>query len=294
MKISSIHYLRTPLEYYRYEDLSPYEQSEYSLEEYNRYCTSLTTIKHIITWYRLIYQVDDIDIQGYIGMPASIQKLKYPAIIYCRGGCGDEGKITLKTLSDNLNHYIQGGFVVLATQYRGIAYSQGHDECGGQELEDVLALYTIATQIPEVDIERVYLVGFSRGTIMAWQALARKLPVKAAAMISGIADLRAMVTHRPVVYDILLSAIPNFTDNEQQAYQHRSALYWIDKINTPVILIANQKDPIVDVLQTYTMSAELEKHTKVYRSYVYDGMSHSLSEWYGELHKRIINFFNMY
>ncbi|MEP6713809.1 MAG: hypothetical protein ABJA37_15390, partial [Ferruginibacter sp.] len=90
------------------------------------------------TLQKITYLSDGLKISGYVAKPKDINK-KYPCLIYCRGGNRDFGSLTSFE-----QFYIQRmaawGYIVIASQYRGGPDSEGKDEFGGADINDVLNL----------------------------------------------------------------------------------------------------------------------------------------------------------
>ena len=72
-----------------------------------------------------------------------------------------------------------------------------HDEWGGVEVDDALNLVTALKSLDFVDPERLYMLGLSRGGTMTYLAIKRGIPVKAAAVIGGVIDVKAWVDSMP-------------------------------------------------------------------------------------------------
>jgi len=84
--------------------------------------------------HRIKYGSGGLKIGGYLVIPKDIEG-KLPVIIYNRGGNRNYGLI-----DKNLNHleYLaSNGYIVLASQYRGNIYSEGRDEYGGGDVDDI-------------------------------------------------------------------------------------------------------------------------------------------------------------
>jgi len=132
--------------------------------------------------FKIKYMSDGLKISGFIYKPKDVSGKKLPAVIWNRGGAGDD---TIITAANYLHFYemhrlASEGFVVLASQYRGYDGGEGRDEVGGADTNDVLNLFPLARALGYVDMERVFMFGFSRGAQMTLQAIRRGAPVRAA------------------------------------------------------------------------------------------------------------------
>ena len=94
---------------------------------------------------KITYDSDGLKVKGYIAQPKDDSK-KYPSIIWCRGGIGNAGAIDAFNAKGIFGQLASWGYVVLSTQYRGNDGSEGKDEFGGDDLNDVLNLKTAAEE----------------------------------------------------------------------------------------------------------------------------------------------------
>jgi len=88
---------------------------------------------------KIIYNSDGLKVSGYIAYPKE-QSKKFPSIVWCRGGLGELGVIDEFNAQGIFGTIASWGYVVFATQYRGNDGSEGFDEFGGNDLNDVLNL----------------------------------------------------------------------------------------------------------------------------------------------------------
>jgi hypothetical protein len=88
------------------------------------------------------------------------------------------------------------GYVVLATEYRSIGDKGRRDEWGGTDVNDVLNLVAVAEGLGYIDMDRMFMLGVSRGGMMTYLALKNRVPVKAAAVIAGPSDLESLAAIR--------------------------------------------------------------------------------------------------
>ena len=133
--------------------------------------------------FRIRYQSDDCQVEGYIAAPKALQG-PVPAIIYNRGGNREFGKL----LPEKISRYAAYGYVCLGTQYRGNSGGTGQEEFGGVEVNDAINLISIALKLSFVRKEGVYMTGHSRGGMTTYIACARDPRIKAAAIGAGLAD----------------------------------------------------------------------------------------------------------
>jgi dipeptidyl aminopeptidase/acylaminoacyl peptidase len=206
---------------------------------------------------RMLYSSDGLDVVGYIFRPRHLAR-RAPAIIYNRGGNREFGKVDLFT-AQLLEPLVDAGYVVLATQYRGNDGGAGTEEFGGADLADVFSIRALAGRLDYVDPDRIYMVGFSRGAMMTLLALERGLEVRAAAVIGAPVDLLHEKDGEPdprmeVVYRTL---IPGFADRSRAALRARSAIYRVQRITTPLLILHGANDENVDPEQARRLASQL-------------------------------------
>jgi len=112
--------------------------------------------------HRIKYMSGDLEIGGFFVVPRNRNK-KYPVIIYNRGGNRNFGLVDRRV--DYLEYLASRGYVVAASQYRGNIYSEGRDEYGGQDADDILNLIDKMKKLPYVDRKNIFMIGFSRGEL---------------------------------------------------------------------------------------------------------------------------------
>lgn len=110
---------------------------------------------------RIVYASDGLRIRGFHIEPKQHGAGKLPVIVWCHGGAGEIGHIYTDELI-RMTVWARAGFIVLASQYRGNAGSEGKDEQGGADVHDVNALAATAAQLPEADAHNLFLYGQSR------------------------------------------------------------------------------------------------------------------------------------
>ena len=129
--------------------------------------------------YKIKYLSDRLKVVGFLLKPM-VGGVKFPVIIYNRGGNLEFGKISDRDLG-NLCYLAAHNYVVLASQYRGNDGGQGREEFGGRDVNDVLNLIPLARSLPFTDPDKIAMLGYSRGGMMTYLAIKRGAEIKAAA-----------------------------------------------------------------------------------------------------------------
>ena len=257
------------------------------------------------------YSSDGLSVRGLLISPKNPGAQKWPAIIFNRGGNGDLGRITDSgapccrvntSCLDVADLYLlaKAGFVVIASDYRYRGATAKRDEWGGVEVDDILNLVPALKSLDYVDSDRVYMLGLSRGGTMTYLAIERGVPVKAAAVIGAVTDVKAWVDARPgmnlvngnTYIDGFANIWPDYRHNAEAEYRARSAVYWADRVKVPVLILHSRTDPMVPVAQALRMAEALQEAGKVYGLRIYEHDGHPLPRNRDDRNRLIVDWFN--
>lgn len=242
--------------------------------------------------YRLRYLSDGLEVVGFLIKPR--QGDRYPAVILNRGGQLEFAKIDTATLK-YLSHLVSvENYVVVASQYRGNDGGEGREEFGGSDVNDVLNLIPMLESLPFVNPDKIAMLGYSRGGMMTYIAITMTDKVKAACVIGGITDLIQWFNERLDMGSVLIELIGGTPEEKENEYKKRSAYYWPEEINTPVLILHGGYDWMVDDSQAEKLASELEELGKTYELVVYPRGSHGLEEHAQDVFSRIFEWFENY
>ena len=260
----------------------------------------------------ITYTSDGLAVRGMLIKPKTPGMRKWPAIIFNRGGNGDLGRITDngQPCGDMTNTscldvadlclLAKAGFVVIASDYRYQGATVKRDEWGGVEVDDILNLVPVLKSLDYVNSERLYMLGLSRGGTMTYLAIKRGISVKAAAVIGAVTDVKAWVEERPEMglvngneyIDGFSKIWPDYEHRAEEHYQARSAVYWADQINVPVLILQSRTDRMVPVSQALRMAEALQEKGKVYALRIYERDGHALPLNRDDRNRMIIDWFS--
>jgi dipeptidyl aminopeptidase/acylaminoacyl peptidase len=244
---------------------------------------------------RLTYLSDGLRVTAYLWKPKDTAGRKLPLILFNRGGNRDFGELS-PWEQEGFYSYVSNGFVVLASQYRGVDGGEGREEFGGADVHDVLSLLPLARSLGYVDLGHVFLLGESRGGMETYLALKAGAPVNAAAVVSGEADLVASSRNRPeMVYAVYRQLIPGFTQNGPALLRERSAVDWPEKINVPLLILHGTADWRTSPKdQALALAEKLQALGKTYELVMYAQDSHGLPFHWRDRDQRIVEWFKRY
>jgi len=245
--------------------------------------------------YKITYLSDDLKVNGLLVKPKSIGN--YPVIIFNRGGNREYGKLTIGAGLTILGLIASRGYVVLASQYRGNSGSEGNEEFGGADVDDVINLIDVAGEIEEADTGKIGMFGISRGGMETYLALTRTHKVKAAATIGGLSDLFSFINDRPALEEsVLAQLIPDYPMHKEEELTKRSAVRWAEKFpkNVPLLLVQGTADWRVNPNQSLALAKQFNKYKIPYRLIMFEGSDHGISEHREEVMQQVNNWFHRF
>ena len=188
--------------------------------------------------YRFLFLSEGYKIKGFISIPLSCIETRTPCkcLVYCRGGNSDFG--TLKK-SDTAARCAVSNRVVIGCEHRGGNGTEGIDQFGGDDLNDVIKLIDFCDKMFDfADIDDLCVEGESRGGLMTYMTARSDKMVKKIIVCSGVSDLFATFDEREdAMKEVLLRCIGGTPEEKPEEYEKRSAVYWADEIKIPVLLI---------------------------------------------------------
>jgi len=224
---------------------------------------------------KIIYLSDGLRIEGYLAYPKDQKENeKFPCIIWNRGGAGAKGMIDSFAARGMFGQLASWGYVVFASMYRGSL--EGKDEVGGGDVNDVLALLSIAEEIPFVDTSRWGIEGWSRGGLMTYLILQQTKIFKCAVFVGAISDVRMPAKNTPAMTELFKHAFPKEIFDAEMA--KRCALDHADKLakETNYLLIHGGGDDIISPLQSIEMAKKLTEREINYRLVILEQGTHYL------------------
>ena len=176
--------------------------------------------------------------------------------------------------------------ITFASQYRGVDGGTGMDEYGGADVNDVIKLIDFCEEFAFVDMDRLYMMGVSRGGMMTYQAIRQDERIKKAIVVSGLADAFMGFQDRPDLQIVFYKLVGGGPDKLPEEYEKRSATYWADEFKCPVLIIHSKLDKKVSYAQAEKLVQCLEEAEKEYKFVSYDDNVHGPR---GEEDAKIIN-----
>ncbi|WP_242121678.1 alpha/beta hydrolase family protein [Aestuariivivens sediminicola] len=245
--------------------------------------------------YEIIYLSDGLQIRGLMAKPKKAGN--YPCIIYNRGGNRDFGSLKVAHGALWLGELAKEGYVVIASQYRGNGGSEGQEEFGGKDVNDVVILTEVLKEVESANTEKIGMYGWSRGGMMTYIALTKTNKIKAAVVGGAVSDNYQTIKDRPEMEtNVIAELIPNYEEAKEEELTKRSAIMWADKFpkDVPILILHGNADWRVKPEQSLKLALEFEKHRIPYRLIMFEGGDHGISEHRDEVNGQVLNWFDRY
>lgn len=214
--------------------------------------------------YKFNYVSDGLTIVGYIWSPKEVDQ-QLPLVVWNRGGTMHVGNIGELSGTPFLApaELAKMGHLVVASEYRGSTGSEGHDEFGGKDLNDVVQIKRIADQLPITLPGKAIVAGASRGGMMSYLLAAKEPWVKKVVSIAGLTELQD--------HPYMKETFDRCFGGSDEEMKKRSATYFYESIpnDVPLLILQGVKDESVPVEQVRKLTTLLESsgHTVKYQEY---------------------------
>jgi dipeptidyl aminopeptidase/acylaminoacyl peptidase len=124
-------------------------------DEYVAGCDSGTLLQ------KIRYRSDGLVVIAYFYSAATSAEPKRPVIVFNRGSYVRED--IFPELVPMFHRLAKAGFAVVAPMYRGSDGGEGRDEMGGADMNDLMNVLPVLSQLDSLDTRNVFLYGESRG-----------------------------------------------------------------------------------------------------------------------------------
>jgi len=235
---------------------------------------------------RIVYESGGLRIAGFLAYPRTApgSAVRLPCLLWNRGGNRDFGAITDDFFLARAKRVTSWGYVLFASNYRGAPGSEGKDEFGGADVDDVVNALRVFDQLSFADRDRIGMWGHSRGGMMTYLALTRTDRVRAAIVGAGIADVDRMIKLRPEMEsDVASQLVPDWAAQRAKAIAARSAVRFVERLpNVPILLIHGTADLRVDPRDSMDMAQALFATRRPFRLLMVEGADHTITERFDE------------
>jgi dipeptidyl aminopeptidase/acylaminoacyl peptidase len=207
----------------------------------------------------------DMHIPAYLFQPlGENSRGPSPALVWVHGGVHSDWSATYLPF---VKEAISRGYVVIAPDYRGstgygIHYYQAIDY-GGYEVDDVVAAVDyLRERVPDVDPQRVGIMGWSHGGFIATHAIFRdEHPFRAAVAIAPVTNLIFRLAYKGPAYQALFTSqqrIAALPHERPDIYIERSPIYHVDGLDVPLMVHVATNDTDVDFVESQMLIHALQ------------------------------------
>lgn len=215
-------------------------------------------------------------------------KKSAPVILYFRGGTRDFGAIEHRTIANIMLPLARAGFAIFGSQYSEGPNSQGKDEYGGKDMNDIPPLVDALKSGPwKLNFRKLGVLGLSRGALMGMRSLQKGLKAKRAAFVSGLYDSRKIKTERSDIYKMWKKEY-NFDPDDPAELVKRSPIAFATELpNIPYLLLHSKQDWRTAPRHAKQMASRLHNAKLVW----FPGDDHGLIENSRERNQHLIEWF---
>lgn len=232
-----------------------------------------------VSLYTVTYPSEQWRVKALLAVPAGSGP--FPALLYCRGGIRNVGRVNPARIVQLASY----GYVVLAPHYRGNEGGEGRDEFGGADRHDVYQADALLRQLPFVDRGRISLFGFSRGGMMALLTAIEREGFQSLIVWNGVCDLFLTYEER-VDLRRMLRRVVGHPRKSREAYWLRSPVFFVERINCPVLIIHGDQDQNVGVEHAYRLARALSQQGKRHELWLVKDAGHQFPPPLLELYTR--------
>ena len=241
---------------------------------------------------RIIYFSDGLKVMGYISYPIN-KTQKYPVVVWNRGGYQNSGVIDQFTAKGMFGQIASWGYVVFASQYRGNTFSDGKDEVGGEDVNDILNIISLADEFDFADKNKIGIEGWSRGGMMSYMTLLKNTDFKCAVLIGAISDIKNYVKssdNRISIYKKMLGE-----EDFEKKLDERSVINFVDKLpNIPYLIMHGKSDETIPFEQSAKISEKFSEMNYNNKLILFEDGDHYLKKHRREVDKLRKKWFEKY
>jgi len=226
---------------------------------------------------------DGLEIPAFVYQPNTIRPgQKFPVIINIHGGPEEQFMPSLKTITQ---YFVYAGYIVVGPNVRGSAgYGKTYMNLDNVEkrmdsVKDIIALRDHLAKFPEVDLEKMVVMGGSYGGFMVLACLAFSPDLWAAGIDTvGIANFVTFLENTAPYRRHLREAEYGSLEKDREFLESISPINSVEKIKAPLFIIHGANDPRVPLSEAEQISGKLKSLGRTVEMVVYSDEGHGLSK----------------
>ncbi|WP_264535618.1 alpha/beta hydrolase family protein [Flavobacterium sp. N1736] len=241
--------------------------------------------------YDLTYKsFDNTKVKGFLLLPTEEDK-KYPVIIFNRGGNGSYGMVNDQYIIAFLSKIASRGFVIIGSQLRGSEGSEGVDEFGGKDIDDVMALFDIIDSIKIADSTKIAQMGWSRGGITNFQLLKRTKKIRTTINIAGPSNI--LKIKRKEMFTVYQNRIRNYALDSIYYSNKVSPIFQIDSIvnkKESFLFLHGDQDEKVALFNSEELYQKTLENKYKSKFIIFENSDHSIFDQFQKLINDIVSW----
>jgi dipeptidyl aminopeptidase/acylaminoacyl peptidase len=213
--------------------------------------------KGVMDFRKVSYRssVGDIEIPAYLFQPLQKRGAQgHAAMVWVHGGVHGNWGINMFPF---VKEAVERGYVVICPEYRGsTGYGEAHHmaiDYGGYEIDDVVSAVDYLKTLPQVDSDRLGIMGWSHGGYITLLSVFRdKHPFKAAAAMVPVTNLVFRLSYKGPGYQRQFATqqrLKGLPFERRDEYIQRSPLYHVDKLQVPLLVHVATNDTDVNFVE---------------------------------------------
>jgi len=209
---------------------------------------------------RIVKTTDGKDMPTWVIYPPDFDPAKkYPTLLYCQGG--PQGALSqFYSFRWNFQLMAANGYIIVAPNRRGMPgygvewNEQISKDYGGQNMRDYLSAIDDVAKEPYVDTDRMGCIGASYGGYSVFYLASRhESRFKSFVSHDGIFNWRSMYGTTEEMFFVNWDLGGNYWDKDntaaQKSYNEFNPINFVDKWDTPILIIQGGKDYRVPIGQ---------------------------------------------
>lgn len=212
------------------------------------------------------YTSGGLKVKGLLAEPED--QIDGHALLYLRGGMKRIGQVR----PGRILQFASQGFIVFAPFYRGNRGGEGNEDFAGNDRVDAMSAFLLLKAHPRVT--KVHLFGFSRGGLMALFTAIQFPDVASVVTWGGVSNLFLTYRERPDLRRMMKRVIGGTPRRYPNRYRQRSALFFLENIQAPVLIIHGEKDQHVSIIHAYQLARRLKRQNQQVTAWYFPQYTH--------------------
>ncbi|CAL2087431.1 S9 family peptidase [Tenacibaculum sp. 190524A02b] len=227
-------------------------------------------------------------------------KSKVPALVWVHGGPGGQSR---QGFSSRIQYLVNHGYAVLAVNNRGSSgygktfYTMDDKNHGEKDLQDCVEGKNWLAKQPEIDADKIGIIGGSYGGYMTMAALTYtpeefKVGVNIFGVTNWLRTLKSIPSWWESYREALYKELGNPNTADSVRLRRISPLFHANKVTKPLMVLQGAKDPRVLQVESDEIVAEVKKNGVPVEYVLFDDEGHGFRKKENQIesNSRILKF----